>query len=232
MRATTRYSTIPIPAMVMSVANNNAVSNKLPRARLMRTPSPRSAPAHSATIAPTTASVTPTRKPPRICGRAPGISNVHRICRRDARRLRASSISFASIGSEADHCRDGDGKEDDQRADQHSAPQSAPEPEVDQRSQRKDRRGLGGHDVRREQSLGHGPSSQHDPDRDAGRASHQDPEKDLGEGLERVRFDGPVDPGLDEAVEDGGRSGQDEGRIVHQANDQLPANHEQRRPPQ
>src|SRR5689334_1581736 len=60
-RTTMRYSTIPTSAIVRSVANMSGISKSEPRARLMRTPRPRSAPAHSPTIAPTTARVTPTR---------------------------------------------------------------------------------------------------------------------------------------------------------------------------
>ena len=74
----------------------SGISNSDPRARLMSTPRPRSAPAHSATIAPTTASVTPTRIPPRIDGSAAGISSVVRIWRRVARSDRPSSSSPAS----------------------------------------------------------------------------------------------------------------------------------------
>src|SRR5947207_827097 len=61
--------------MVTRVAKSRGVSNRLPRARLISTPSPDSPPAHSPMIAPTTASVAPTRMPPKIEGRAPGISS-------------------------------------------------------------------------------------------------------------------------------------------------------------
>jgi hypothetical protein len=82
--------------MVMSVANMSGMSNMLPRARLMSTPRPWSPPAHSATMAPTTASVAPMRSPPMIWGSAEGTSMCRRSCQRLARRLRPSSTRRGS----------------------------------------------------------------------------------------------------------------------------------------
>ena len=81
---------------VASVANMSGMSNRDPRATLMSTPRPRSPPAHSATIAPMTASVTPTRIPPRIAGSAAGISTGRTTCAFVARNDRAISISRGS----------------------------------------------------------------------------------------------------------------------------------------
>ena len=58
---------------------------------LMSTPRPFSPPAHSATIAPMTASVMPTRMPPRIAGSAAGISTWLTTCQDVARYARAIS---------------------------------------------------------------------------------------------------------------------------------------------
>ena len=61
-------------ARVASATNMRGVSKSPWLAMLMRTPSPLLAPAHSATTAPMTARVTPTRRPPKMTGRADGIS--------------------------------------------------------------------------------------------------------------------------------------------------------------
>ena len=123
-------ATIPTRAMVRSVANISGMSKSDPRARLMRTAEAAcSAPAHSPTIAPTTASVTPTRRPPKMFGRAAGISSVVRIWR--ARRAEAAAeLEQPRIDrADADHRRDRDREEDDQRADHDLAEQPRPEPQ-------------------------------------------------------------------------------------------------------
>ena len=61
-------------ASVARATNMSGVSKSPWSAMLMSTPSPLLAPAHSATTAPMTASVTPTRRPPKMTGRADGIS--------------------------------------------------------------------------------------------------------------------------------------------------------------
>ena len=83
-------------AMVTSVANRRGVSNRLPRARLIRTPSPDSPPAHSPMMAPITASVAPTRMPAKIEGSAPGISSRVSTWSGDARNTRPTSSSWMS----------------------------------------------------------------------------------------------------------------------------------------
>ena len=69
----------------------SGMSNREPRATLISTPRPVSPPAHSATMAPITASVTPTRIPPRIAGNAAGTSTRVTTCQPVARKLRAIS---------------------------------------------------------------------------------------------------------------------------------------------
>src|SRR5207253_2106790 len=76
--------------------DGDADGPELPRARLMRTPRPCSPPAHSPTMAPMTASVTPTLKPPRIDGKAPGISTLDSTCAGRARKARHISRRSAS----------------------------------------------------------------------------------------------------------------------------------------
>ena len=74
----------------------SGMSNREPRAMLIRTPRPDSPPAHSPTMAPITASVMPTRSPPRIAGSAAGTSTRVIVCQLVARKLRAISSSRGS----------------------------------------------------------------------------------------------------------------------------------------
>ena len=95
----------------------SGVSKSEPRARLISTPRPRSAPAHSPTMAPMTASVTPTRMPPRICGS--GRRQLEVAEDLPARRAQAAAeLEQPRVDrADADHRRHGDREEDDQRAD-------------------------------------------------------------------------------------------------------------------
>ncbi len=71
--------------------------SKRPRwAMLISTPRPTLAPAHSATTAPMTDSVTPTRSPPKMTGSADGISTRRVTCAGEAPRLRSISTSWRS----------------------------------------------------------------------------------------------------------------------------------------
>ena len=74
----------------------SGVSNSPWLAMLMSTPSPTLAPAHSATTAPMTASVTPTRSPPKMTGSADGTSSSRVRCAELAPRLRSISSSSGS----------------------------------------------------------------------------------------------------------------------------------------
>ena len=129
------------------------VSNSPWLAMLMSTPSPTLAPAHSATTAPMTASVTPTRSPPKITGSADGTSS-SRVRWERAGAERAQHLVEQRVGgADADHGGDRDREEDDERADHDARQQSAAEPDVQQRRQGQDRHRLGGDDVRREDPL-------------------------------------------------------------------------------
>ena len=108
-------------------------------AMLMRTPRPVAAPAHSATTAPMTASVTPTRSPPKMTGSAEGISSRRVRCAGPAPEAAQHLVEQRVGGADADHGGDGDREEDDQRADHDPRQQPAAEPDVEQRRQGQDR---------------------------------------------------------------------------------------------
>ena len=95
----------------------SGMSNSDPRARLMRTPSPRSAPAHSPTIAPTTASVDADAQPAEDRWAArPG----SRAWSGPGGGSRAGAAELEQPGidrPDADHRRDRDREEHDERAD-------------------------------------------------------------------------------------------------------------------
>ena len=129
-------------ATVSSVANISGKSNRQPRARLMSTPRPLSAPAHSPTMAPMTASVTPTRMPPRIWGVAAGQLQVPEYLPARGTQ-RAAQLEQALVHrADADHRRDRDRKEDDQRADDDLGQQTRAQPQDEQRREGQDRRRL------------------------------------------------------------------------------------------
>ncbi len=127
--------------------------SRMPRARLTRKPSPRSAPTNSPTTAPMTARVTPTFRPPNQHGQRRGHFE-HR------ERLPAAGLERAhqrtQVGldrADADDRGDQRGKEDGQRAHQHLRQPAEAEPDDQQRGQRDDGHRLRGDDVGREDAL-------------------------------------------------------------------------------
>ena len=171
----------PISASVSRAANMSGMSNREPRAMLIRTPRPCSPPAHSPTIAPMTASVTPTRMPPRIAGSAAGTST--RVIDLPARRpgscgaissRRGSTDRMPTIVATAT------GKKTISVQMTSLRRQAGAEPEGDERRQGEDGRRLGGDEVRAEQPLGEAAS---------GRGTMPDDERD-----DRARSRSPAGP--------------------------------------
>ena len=168
----------------------------------MSTPRPRSAPAHSPTIAPTTARVTPTRIPPRMLGRAAGISSVVRTWRRVARSDAAELEQLRVDRADADHRRDGDREEHDERADEDLAQQPRPEPQGDERGQGQDRRRLGGDEVGRQDALDEPAARQPVADDQGAARPDREAEGDLDERRARWGWMVPSRDRLDEARPD------------------------------
>src|SRR3990172_1479024 len=169
---------MPMRAIVARVAKRRGGSKRLPRARLMSTPTPPSPP-------------------------QPLVD-----------------------GTDADHGRDGDGEEDDQRADEHLAQQPRAEPERDERRDGQDRRRLGGHEVGRKEPLGEvGAGEQHAHEQGQACADRET-EHDLQQVRGGVRGDRAVQPRVDEALPDDERAGQDQRPEAADPDEGLPGDDE------
>ena len=144
---------MPSSAMVRSVANMSGMSNSEPRARLMRTPRPRSAPGPLPDDRADDGEGHPDPHP----------AEDRRQGRRDlegredlaaGRPQRPAELEQPGVDRpDADHRRDRDREEDDQRADDDLAEEAGPEPQGDERREGEDRRRLGGDEVRRQEAL-------------------------------------------------------------------------------
>ena len=213
---------MPRRAISTSVANRSGMSNRLPRARLIRTPRPSSPPVHSATIAPTTARVIPIRRPPTMPGRAAGISTSRIRCRRDDP-VAPGHLEEAPVHpADGDHHADGDREEDHERDDDRAGEEPRAEPEGDERRQGQDRHGLGGDEIGRHQAVRQPGAGEEIAGRQRGGGPDREAHDDLTQRRDEVVPEDALEPRLDEALGDQGRARQDERRVAADPDDRLP----------
>ena len=183
-------------ASVTSATNMSGVSNSPWSAMLMRMPRPTLAPAHSATTAPMTASVTPTRRPPKITGSAHGMSRWRTRKRSPAPIDAKSSTSAGSTERTPTMVAIAIGKKTMRAQISDPRQQAAAEPDVEQRCQRQDRDRLRGDDIRREHALEQDAPRQHQSHADGDRGTDDEPEAAFEQ---RRRGVGPQRAGRDRA---------------------------------
>ena len=148
-----------------------------------------------------TASVTPTRMPPRIWGRAAGSSRWANTCQRRGAQASGQLEQPRVDRADPDHRRDGDREEHDQRADHDLGRSPVPNHSTSSGASARIGRGLRGDEVRRQQALRDGGSREQVADHDGQPGADDEAEDDLGERRAEMRLDRPVGPGRDEPLE-------------------------------
>ena len=202
------------------------MSKSEPRARLIRTPRPWFAPAHSPTRAPDD------RERHANAHAAEDVRQRGRDLEREqdlatGRPQAPAELEQARIHrADPDHRRDGDREEHDQGADHHLAEKPVAKPQDQQRRKREDRDRLGGDQVGRQQPFDQDAPRQPVPSDQGEQHADRKAEPDLDQRGTEVRLDRAVAPGLHEA--DGDRLGgrEDERRQAADHDDGLPDQHE------